>query len=259
MTWPGDAAREPPPDHLAPVLDWDTFRRRVWDWRQGQHIAEIGPTESGKSTLTYQILPDRKYTTFFATKPRDSVLDEFARKGGFVKITDWPPYHPHGHKGKGKLRHRRPLSADEMPRRLLWPDASTLDSGPRQRHVFQKAFHDIYAQGGWTVVWDEFWMMTNILKMEQQARVMLQQARSNHISFVVGAQRPSRIPLEIYDQSSHIFFWRDNDEVNLKRMSGVGWLSSGPIRAFVANLEEHQVLYVHTRKGTMYRTTAPQV
>ena len=255
----GAAARAAPPDSLAPVLSWDDFREHVWDWRQGQHVAMIGPTEAGKSTLTYQILPDRKYVAFFATKPRDVVLERFAAKGGFVKLEDWPPHKPDGSADKGVFRHRHPVTADEMPRRLLWPDATTLDSAPRQKSVFKRAFHDIYSQGGWTVVWDEFWMMTNILKMEEQARIMLQQARSNYISFVVGAQRPSRIPLEIYDQSSHLLFWRDNDEINLKRMSGIGWLSAGPIRSFVANLEPHQVLYIHTRKGTMCRTTCPEV
>jgi hypothetical protein len=75
----------------------------------------------------------------------------------------------------------------------------------------------------------------------------------------MGAQRPSRIPLELFDQTTHLFFWRDNDEVNLKRIGGVGWLSSGPIRAFTANLEPYQVLYIHTRKGWMYRTTAPEL
>jgi hypothetical protein len=95
--------------------------------------------------------------------------------------------------------------------------------------------------------------------MEAEARIMLQQARSNDISFVMGAQRPSRIPLELFDQASHLFFWRDNDEVNLKRIGGIGWLASGPIRAFVANLEPYQVLYIHTRKGWMFRTTAPEL
>jgi hypothetical protein len=102
-------------------------------------------------------------------------------------------------------------------------------------------------------------MMCRILGMEDEARIMLQQARSNDISFVMGAQRPSRIPLELFDQTTHLFFWRDNDEVNLKRIGGVGWLSSGPIRAFTANLEPYQVLYIHTRKGWMYRTTAPEL
>lgn len=240
-----------PPDDMAPVVDWDYFLGYVFDWRQNQHVGLIGPTESGKSTLTYAILPLRRYVTFFATKPADPILEQYARRGGYQRIETWPPM-------KGRM-FRRPYTAREMPRRLLWPDATRMGSVARQQLIFQQAFEDIYHQGGWTTVWDEFWMMTRILDMEDQARIMLQQARSNDIAFVMGAQRPSRIPVEIYDQSTHLFFWRDNDELNLKRIGGVGWLASGPIRAFVANLEPHQVLYINTRRGWMYRTTAPEL
>ena len=246
------ALRELPPDELAPVLGWDDFATYVFDWRQNQHVGLIGPTESGKSTLTYAILPMRKYVTFFATKPRDAVLEQYAAKGGFTRIDTWPPMR-RGWTGK------RPYTAAEVPRRLLWPDATQLDATGRQRAVFRRAFDEIYTAGGWCTVWDEFWMMCRILKMEDEARIMLQQARSNDIAFVMGAQRPSRIPVEVYDQSTHLFFWRDNDEANLKRIGGVGWMASHPIRLFVANLEPHQVLYVNTRRGWMYRTTAPEL
>lgn len=254
MSYPyrhNQAIRDLPPDTMAPVVPWDDFMSYVLDWRQNQHMGLIGPTESGKSTLTYAVLPRRKYTTFFATKPADEVLEQYASKGGFERIADWPPKH-------GRLV-KKPYTAEQMPRRLLWPDASTMGAYEHQREVFNRAFEDIYTSGGWCTVWDEFWMMTQILGMEDQARIMLQQARSNDISFVMGAQRPSRIPLEMFDQSTHLFFWRDNDEVNLRRIGGVGWLASGPIRSFVANLEPYQVLYVHTRKGWMYRTTAPEL
>lgn len=246
-------SREIPPDTMAPVVDWDDFMRFVLDWRQGQHVAMIGPTESGKSTLTYSILPKRKYITFFATKPRDATLEQFAARGGFVRIEDWPPT-------KGRFS-KRIVTPEEMPRRLLWPDATRM--GPEtlanQQTVFRRAFHDIYASGGWCTVWDEFWMMCSILGMEEEARIMLQQARSNDISFVIGAQRPSRIPLEVFDQTTHLFFWRDNDQRNLERIGGIGWLDSQPIRAFVANLQPHQVLYLNSRMGWMYRTTAPEL
>jgi hypothetical protein len=247
------ALRELPPDEMAPVLPWDDFMTYVFDWRQNQHVGLIGPTESGKSTLQFSILPMRKYVTFFATKPRDRTLDAFATKAGYEQISTWPPIKNRGVK-------RRPYTPDEMPRRLLWPPAGIReDQLANQRLVFQSAFEDIYDSGGWCTVWDEFWMMCNILGMEQQARVMLQQARAMDIPFVMGAQRPSRIPLELFDQTTHLFFWRDNDEANLKRIGGVGWLASGPIRAFVANLEPHQVLYLNTRRGWMYRTTAPDI
>lgn len=248
-------SRERPPDALAPVVEWDDFMRYVLDWRQSQHVGLIGPTESGKSTLQYAILPKRKYVTFFATKPRDRTLDTFASRGGFTRIEDWPPT-----RGRSRLT-RKAVTAEEMPRRLLWPDATQMSDATmeNQQVVFRRAFHDIYGQGGWCTVWDEFWMMCSILGMEKEARIMLQQARSNDISFVIGAQRPSRIPLEVFDQTTHLFFWRDNDEANLKRMGGIGWKSANEIRAFVANLEPFQVLYLNTRMGWMYRTTAPEL
>lgn len=246
-------SREAPPDTLAPVVTWDDFMRYVFDWRQSQHVGLVGPTESGKSTLQYAILPKRKYVTFFATKPRDTTLDAFADRAGYVRIEDWPPM-------KGRYS-KRPITAEEMPRRLLWPDATQMSPATmeHQREVFLRAFHDIYGSGGWCVVWDEFWMMTQILGLEKESRIFLQQARSNDISFVMGMQRPSRIPLEVFDQSTHLFFWRDNDEANLKRMGGIGWMSANEIRYFVANLEPFQVLYLNTRRGWMYRTTAPEL
>lgn len=237
-------------DEIAPVVDWPYFIEYVFDWKQDEHVGLIGPTGTGKSNLTYQILPLRDYVVYFATKPRDETLDKFASKAGYAKIPDWPPT-----KGRGPTK--REIPAQEMPKRILWPDARQLHSIARQREVFQKATVDIYAQGGWCVVWDEFWAMCTLLKLETEARVFLQQARANKISFVMGAQRPSRVPLELFDQASHLFFSRDNDERNLKTISGVGWLAADPIKQLVASLERYQFLYINTREGWMYRTTAP--
>ena len=237
-------------DEIAPVVPWDYFMGYVFDWKQDEHVAEIGPTGMGKSNLTYQILPLRSYVTFFGTKPRDKTLQKFANTGGFVRIKDWPPV-----KGKGPLK--REITAEEMPKRLLWPEVTSLHSTVTQREIFSKAIANIYAQGSWCVVWDEFWYMCSLLKLEQEARVFLQQARSNMISFVMGAQRPSRIPLEVFDQASHLFFTRDNDERNLERISGIGYLAAEPIRQLVATLEQYQFLYINTRSGHMYRTKPP--
>jgi hypothetical protein len=77
------------------------------------------------------------------------------------------------------------------------------------------------------------------------------------ISLVVATQRPAFVPLEVYDQSQHLFFWRDNDERNLKRISGISWLNAAYVQALVASLERHEVLYINTPTGLMYRTTAP--
>lgn len=252
-------AYEAPPDELAPVIEWDDFMTYLLGssdpalrWAQNQHVGMIGPTDSGKSTLMHGILPLRSYVTMFGTKIKDDTLQSFVNDGYYARIFDWPPMIK---KGLGK----RPATPDEMPRRLLWPDVTSLDRVMGLRPIFDRAVNDIYGAGGWCVVWDEFWMQVEILKMRQTAKILLQQARSNDIAMVMGMQRPAWIPPEVFDQTRHLFFWRDNDKNNLDRIANVGWLNADVIRAFVARLEPFQVLYVNNRTGYMYRTRAPEL
>lgn len=242
-----------PADALAPVVPWDDFMTYVFDWKQNQHVGAVGPTEQGKTNLIYHLLTLRSYVTYLAIKPRDETLDKFAVKGGYVRIEDWPPLVRSG------LR-KRPATPQEMPKRLLWPDAQALDSEERQMTVFRKALADIYADGGWCTVFDDYWYLAHILKFEKDTKKMLMNARSNYIPMVICAQRPSGNRLvELFDQTTHLFFFRDNDESNLKRISGVGYLASEPIREMVARLERYQFLYINTRDGSMYRSSAPEL
>jgi energy-coupling factor transporter ATP-binding protein EcfA2 len=227
-------------DKQAPRLPWDEFYDYVFDWKQSQHVAMIGPTDSGKTTLALAILPIRKYITVLATKPKDETLRQFGRSNGFHRYTEWPE-----------------LDADLGPRRLVWPDATSLYSAVNQRKHFQRSMAQIYREGGWCLYIDELWFIIHHLRLELEVRTYLQQARSNNISLVVATQRPAFVPLEVYDQSQHLFFWRDNDERNLNRISGISWLNANYVRALVANLERHEVLYINTPTGEMYRTTAP--
>lgn len=234
------------------MLDFDDFRTYVLDWRQNQHLGLVGPTGQGKSNMLYWLLQDRAFVTYFATKIKDETLDAYAAKGGYVRIESWPPK-------KGRLIKRQ-LKAAEMPRRLLWPDATDIHSEAAQVKAFHAAISDIYRDGGWCTVWDDYWYLIHILGLEKQSKKMLLNARSNDIPFVVGTQRPAGNRLvELFDQAHHLFFFRDQDEPNLKRIGGVGSQSSRLIQGFVANLDPFQALYINTRTGWMYRTTAPEL
>ena len=245
--------RELPPDTAAPVLTFDDFMSYVFDWQQNQHVGLIGPTEQGKTNLGYHLLELRTYITYLAIKTRDETLDAFIDQGKYQRFYDWPPT-------KKTFWGSRPLTPQEAPRRLLWPDATSLDSEENQKRVFEKALADIYAEGGWCTVLDDYWYLAHILGFEKQTKKFLANARSNYIPLMIAAQRPAGNNLvELFDQTTHLFFFRDNDEPNLKRISGVGWMSANLIRAFVANLDRFQALYINTRTGDMYRVTAPEL
>lgn len=223
-----------------PRIPWDRFVTEHLHWTMGEHFALIGPTGQGKTTMLMNLLPLRPFVVVFATKPRDSTMEALVETGGYVRLEHW-----------------RSLDPYVYPHRVLWPDASRLSSVETQKEEFHYAFGAIYREGGWTVAVDETWYIANTLKLGSDLKLFLLQARALGISLVCATQRPAMIPVEIYDQSTHLMFWRDNDETNLKRLSGISYRSADLIRKVVSNLEEHQVLYVNTRTGRMIRTRCP--
>jgi len=226
---------------VAPRIPWDQFVSEVYRWLPGEHVALIGPTGQGKTTMLMNLLPLHPFVVVFATKPRDETMDALIASDGYVRLDEW-----------------RSLDPEQYPKRVVWPDASQLDSVKEQRIVFHDAFGRVYREGHWTLAVDETWYIANTLKLGGDLKLILMQARSMKICLVVASQRPAMIPLEIYDQSTHLFFWRDNDETNLRRLSGISWRSANLVRSIIANLEEHQVLYVNTRTGFMCRTRCPK-
>lgn len=231
----------------APRVPWDDFWRQL-DWRQGEHFALIGPTGQGKTLMLTQLIPRRAYIAVFATKPRDTTME------GMVEPW-WRTFLPWT-ENNGFVRYRqwRPASTKKFPRRIIWPSANDIDSDRHQSDIFEDAFARIYREGGWCIAIDEAWYICNMLGLAKQVRMTLLQGRSLGISMLVATQRPAHVPLEIYDQSTHLMFWRDNDETNLRRLGNLAFHQRSTVAQLVANLEQHQVLYLNTRKGSMMRT-----
>lgn len=231
---------------LAPRVTWDEFLR-VFHWNQGQHLAMIGPTESGKTNLAIHLLDRPKYVAVMATKPRDDTMRALQKNSGYKVLRAWLPWYGW-------------LSPDKAPRRIIWPYIGRLDPATvkNQRERLHEAFQHVYSEGGWTLYVDELWYIINTLKLDFDVKMFLLQARSLNVSLAVATQRPAFVPLEVYDQSTHLFFWRDNDERNLSRISGINWRNANEIRTIVANLKQHEFLYVHN-SGYMVTSTAPLV
>lgn len=228
----------------SPYVEWDEFVPSM-KWEQGQHLTAIGPTGSGKTTLTNALLPLRKYVIFAATKKKDSTVDKLVKEQKFRRVKDLGQIHP------------------EVEQRYIYKPEFPHIPAPALVEYHREFFRDllmyVFRNGGWTVDLDEIRYLTEFLGLQREYELLMLQGRSLKITVISKTQRPKRIPLTAYDQATHLFFWRDVDDENLKRIGGLGGHHDAKaIRREVANLPWHEVLYLNNRSGLKVRTRVPE-
>lgn len=247
--------------HPIPFTPWAEFMSS-WAWRQGEHVTVIGPTGTGKTTVIRAILPKRYEAggavNVLATKSLDSNLTSWARHDRLTIVRDWPP--------KAPQWWRPPADHVDGARRvpwqnriMTWPAARGMalaDVDTHMADVHRRALTDMFWQGHWCVVGEELWELTR-LGLAAELSQLWTQGRSAGISLVGATQRPVDIPLFAYSQASHLFLFGDNDEVNLRRLQGIGGMSGATLRGAVSALSGYDVLYVGTRNQRLVRTRVP--
>lgn len=224
------------------AVEWSEFLTYFRaTWRQGEHVTYVGPTGSGKTTLALAVLPIRRYVLALATKPQDDTMTRLSKAESWPVVREWPP--------PRKYRQRDQL--------IVWPPFSAR-SRRVQQDVLYRTIVSAFEQGGWTIFADELFYLCRYLGMTDPLEMIWTQGRSVGITLVGGTQRPAHVPLLAYDQATHLFFWRDNDETNLRRIGGLGGLNSADIRRTVSTLPKHHALYLNTRTGDQAITLAPK-
>lgn len=219
-------------------VPWQEFMSKRFRWTQGEHVSMIGPTGAGKTTLALQILPMRRLMCICANKPRDDTMGRILKDKSMM----W-------------VRQERFDPKPGIERIVLWPKASALDTMvTAQRDAFRDALHRIWRVGYWGIFFDEVRYICETLGLRKEVELYWQQARALKISVIAGTQRPAWVPVMMFDQATHLFFWRDNDHYNLKRIGGLGALDSKLVMDTVARLPKRTVLYLNTRDNTMMTT-----
>lgn len=209
------------------------------DWRQGEHVTMIGPTGRGKTELEIKLIDAHPWTVFLGTKRIDATQDAL-RKMGYRLIGDAAELNP------------------EVARRFVFrpgfPKVSATDLKRNHQRAFRELLLRAFRQTGWTVAADELRYLTEYLGLRDEILLLYLQGRSQGNTVIAGAQRPRYVPLEAFDQATHLFFWRDRDRANADRVAEIVGLDRRYLSSLLDPLNKHDVLYVNTVTDDIFVT-----
>ncbi len=236
-----------------PFVPWGRVQARLErDWRPGMHVSAIGPNGCGKTHLLITIaeLGRDRFVLVLAAKRRDPLLESLIG-AGYVPISS-----------PKEIAWTEDGPVDQ--RYLYWPKASD-KADARERLAFQspkmaEALDFVDKTESWTVVIDELHWFSQNLKLERELSSAYFQGRTQGVSILGAAQRPTHVPLYAFSQASYLFLWQTSDERDVDRLAEI---SAGFPRRLIERAvvgldwSSHECLFIDTRRRQLARTIAP--
>lgn len=226
------------------------------NYEPGEHVTIIGPTNSGKTTLVFQML-DKVATpelpaVILVMKPKDATVTTAIKQLGFYRTDKWPP---------ATRREWRPWK-DNFSRKIrgwvFWPRQSLSDirrDDNMLAYQFGKAMTECYRTGNRIVFIDEAHGVQRDLKLAPEMDAILMRGRSLGCGGWFATQRPRHVTLNMYSMAEHLLLFRTPDERDLKVYTEIGGISQRIIAEAVTDLERFECVYIGRTKGIDNDTT----
>ncbi len=214
----------------------DEFLAERWRYSAGEHVSFLGPTQSGKTTLAFQLLGESAHPKLPAEvlvmKPKDPTVTRWAKSLQFRRVKSWPPV-------------PSPLSPRPAGY-VLWPKPTFdfhRDNATLQRE-FAKCLQESYRKGNRIIFGDEVWGLTNELGLTTELVALWSRGASMGAGLWAATQRPSHVPLWMYSQAHHLFLSYEPDARARDRFAEIGGLDPQLVKATVMGLQKYQWLYI---------------
>ena len=230
----------------------EEFLSTYWDYRPGEHVSLITPTQNGKTTMIWQLLAHtdtswcRIPPVMLVAKPQDPIVARGLQDAQYREIRTWPP--------------RRPPWRDEPDGYGLWPrhlkGAAPADNNAHLAAAFRPALRDLFWRGNSITLADELYHLCAVLDLQEEMTRHWTQGAGMGSGLWSATQKPSgtqqgTIPSFIYSSPTHTFLGRDPDERNRKRFGEIGGVSPRDVEKTVLGLGKFEWLYIHRDGPTM--------
>jgi energy-coupling factor transporter ATP-binding protein EcfA2 len=227
------------PDDLPEV---ERFVRKVFiddyfRYKPGEHVSFLGPTGAGKTFLGYQLL--KGVTTpklpgiALVMKPKDDTAKTFNKDLGYKIVRTWPPT-------MSIWEPKKPPGWTLWPKTTFDPDKDD----ETQYREFRKALLDSYRKGNRIVFADEAYSLAKELGLERELVTLWTKGRSMGCGLWAATQKPSHVPLWMYNQASHLFLHNDPDKRARDRYAEIGGVDPKLVASVVSTLKQHEWLYI---------------
>lgn len=224
----------------------DAFLRDYWDYRPGQHVGLIGPTQkAGKTSFAFQLLEHTHPSIpaeVLCMKPRDRVVARESARLGFREVADWPPPKTLGSAFRPKVN-----------RHTIWPE-HTFDTDVDNEHlreVFRRAILWRYKTGDGITFADELYGLSVELGLYTETEAMLTRGGGMGAGLWYATQKPSGtlrggITTFAYNSPTHIFLSNDPVKANTQRYAELQCgLDPGLIESVTLGLPKFNWLYIN--------------
>lgn len=191
-----------------------------------------------------------RHHLIIATKRRDPLLDSLRRS--YLVTQD--------------LKRDVLWAGDEPIHKnvIFWPrlpdSATSTQRQVAQAKAIRTALDWADRTEGWCILVDELMWVSRNLRLEREIESVYFQGRTQGISMIGCAQRPSHVPLLAFSQATYLFLWQSSDGRDLERLREISaGFPKGMIDESVRQLnwDEHEALFVNTKTKELARVVAP--
>jgi hypothetical protein len=216
----------------------------------------IGPTGSGKTHLALTLAEMRPYILVLATKRVDPLVSQLRADG----------YHVTGDLGEILWTHDRDggPARPVYPRVVFWPQTpEQMDQRQRmqvQEAAFRRAMDWADKTGKWAILLDETMWLAQQLRLERELDALWFQGRTQGLSVIACAQRPSRVPRLAFSQATYLFIGKFGDKRDIETLRDISStipkeIIEDSIRSL--DFDRHEFLFLDTSSNQLAVTVAP--